>query len=34
METELAKIGLTRFLADNGYGSKVDIDYSDIPISY
>lgn len=34
METELAKIGLTRFLADNGYGSKVDIDYSDIPIRY
>ena len=34
METELAKVGLSRFLVDNGYGSKVDIGYSEIPIRY
>ncbi len=34
IETQLAKSGLERFLIDNGYGSKIDIDNSRIPIRY
>lgn len=34
MEAELAKAGLTRFLEDQGYGSKINIDHSKIPIRY
>lgn len=34
LETQLAKSGLKRFLKDNGYDSKIDIDNSKIPIRY
>jgi len=34
LETQLAKSGLERFLKDNGYNPKVDIDNSKIPIRY
>lgn len=34
MENELAKAGLTRFLADHGHSSKIEIEFSKIPIRY